>query len=173
MTGGDAMGAGADEMPLIRRATALDDAACARLLAPVYELEASHLVDEFTAFRARFTDFGDLDPGFVSLVACEKDGRIIGVIDATLRLFANGCAGAPVVFIEGVAVDADHRRRGIATRLVAALEDWATKCGIEHMASDALVENKVSHAWHASLGFDQAPAVTSFAKQLVGRNGDL
>lgn len=154
---------------LFRAATREDDDACAELLAPVYGMARSELVSEYADFRSRFTDFGDLNPGMLGFVACDGKGRVIGVIEASIRLFAIGCDGSPVVFIEGVAVEESHRRQGIAKGLAGEVERWALDRGIRHLASDALVDNAASHAWHERLGFQRTPAVTNFAKAVANQ----
>jgi aminoglycoside 6'-N-acetyltransferase I len=58
------------------------------------------------------------------------------------------------------------RRQGIARKLVAEAERWATVKGCSEFASDALLENTRSHAMHAALGFKESERVVFFKKAL-------
>jgi aminoglycoside 6'-N-acetyltransferase I len=80
----------------------------------------------------------------------------------------NGCATSPVAFLEGIWVDAPFRRRGVARALVAAALAWAQAAGCSEFASDALLENLESHAWHRALGFAETERVVYFRKALAG-----
>ena len=67
-----------------------DEAARGALLAPTYGADAAELTAEAADIRRRFRDFGDLAPGIVRLVAEDANGAILGALEATVRLYANG-----------------------------------------------------------------------------------
>lgn len=119
------------------------------------------------AFRAEMA--GQLaDPGrFAQFVACADDGRPVGLAEASLRLdHVNGTSGSPVAFLEGLYVVPEHRRRGVAARLVAAVEAWALARGAAELASDVLVENVPSQRVHRALGFRETERVVFYCKPL-------
>jgi aminoglycoside 6'-N-acetyltransferase I len=103
-------------------------------------------------------------------VAQNDDGAAIGFAEITLRPFANGCGSRPVPFLEGIWVDARFRRRGIGARLVAAVEAFVTARGFHEIGSDALIENKISHAAHRRWGFSETETVMHFRKRLPARS---
>ena len=59
------------------------------------------------------------------------------------------------------------RRRGVARALVDAIVDWARGEGLSEFASDALLDNTVSHAMHAALGFAETERVVYFRRALT------
>ena len=83
----------------IRKAGPGDDAQHAALLAPTYGTDAAGLAAEAAEIRRRFQTFGDLAPGIVRLVAEGTDGAILSALEATVRLYANGCESVGVMFL--------------------------------------------------------------------------
>jgi len=107
-------------------------------------------------------------PGsLAAFLACEPSGNPIGLIEAALRTdYVNGTNTSPVAFLEGIFVVPENRRKGVARSLVAAAEQWASSLGCLEFASDALLENKQSHAMHRALGFQETERVVFFRKML-------
>ena len=105
---------------------------------------------------------------FFIRVALDAQGRAAGFAEAALRTDAvNGCATSPVVFLEGIYVEPELRRQGVARALVHAVEEWGRKIGCCEFASDALLENTSSHSMHRGLGFEETERVVYFRKQLM------
>jgi aminoglycoside 6'-N-acetyltransferase I len=71
-----------------------------------------------------------------------------------------------VVFLEGIFVAPDHRKRGVAAALVEAVADWGRAKGCTEFASDALIDNLDSHAFHRAIGFAEQERVVCFSKPL-------
>ena len=101
-------------------------------------------------------------------VAESEDGALVGMLELSLRSYADGCTSSPVPFIEGWYVAPAARRRGVGGALVKAAAQWAIAHGYAEMASDALIDNKVSHHAHASLGFEEVERAIRFRKSLKG-----
>lgn len=93
-------------------------------------------------------------------------GRLLGFLELSLRPYAEGCASSPVPFIEGWYVAGEARHTGVGRALVEAAESWAQMRGYTEMASDALLDNHVSHAAHTSLGFEEVERIVCFRKTL-------
>lgn len=104
----------------------------------------------------------------MSLFVAENDhAALIGFIEVSLRSHADGCDPAhPVGFVEGWYVAEECRRQGVGTRLIRAAEDWARGLGCVEMASDALIDNDVSHRAHGALGFEVVDRCVHFRKPL-------
>lgn len=117
--------------------------------------------------RKGMQDIGDEPSRFATFLAVLPDGRAVGFVEASLRYdYVNGCDTSPVAFLEGVYVRPEHRRQGIARRLVEAAEVWGRSKGCVEIASDALVDNTDSHDMHRHLGFEETERVVYFKKRL-------
>lgn len=107
------------------------------------------------------------NPNQYNLVARVDDGTVVGFAEATLRQdYVNGTSTSPVVFLEGIFVAADHRRRGVAAALVEAVARWGRAQDCTEFASDALIDNLDSHAFHRAIGFAEQERVVCFSKPL-------
>lgn len=105
---------------------------------------------------------------FFLRVALNAQDRAAGFAEAALRTDSvNGCATSPVVFLEGIYVVPEFRRRGVARTLVLAVEEWGRKIGCREFASDALLENTASHSMHRGLGFEETERVVYFRKEIA------
>lgn len=120
--------------------------------------DADALASEFDTMLA--------DPDEVVFVAQRETGGLCGMVEAGIRPFANPVDEQPCAFVEGWWVDADVRRTGVGRALIAAVEDWARSRGFHELGSDALLENKVSHAAHLALGFEERERTVAFRKWL-------
>ena len=103
----------------------------------------------------------------IAYLACEQAGDVVGFAEATLRYdYVNGCDTSPVLFLEGIYVLPEHRRRGVAWSLCSAVAAWGRAAGCREFGSDALLDNVASHAFHAALGFEETERVVYFRKPL-------
>ena len=102
-----------------------------------------------------------------SFLCSDTEGRALGLAEASIRSdYVNGCETSPVAFLEGIVVDPAARRQGVAALLVAAVCAWARGKGLSELASDAELDNTVSHAMHAALGFEETERVVCFRRAL-------
>jgi aminoglycoside 6'-N-acetyltransferase I len=148
----------------IRLATIEDaDAWRAMRMALWPDAEPDELRVDVAAFFAE-----EVEPALLHrvLVAEAEDGGLVGMLELSLRPYADGCASSPVPFIEGWYVAVEMRRRGIGGALVRAAEEWAIAHGYTEMASDALLENHISERAHAALGFEVVERAIRFRKSL-------
>ena len=104
---------------------------------------------------------------FAQYVAYEESGLPVGFVEIALRHdYVNGTSTSPVAFLEGIYVVVDSRRQGIARSLVEVAESWARGQDCSEFASDASVDNVVSHNMHRALGFEESQRVVYFRKSL-------
>ena len=108
------------------------------------------------------------DPArYAQFVAYGATGEFCGFAEASVRGdCVNGAESSPVPFLEGLYVAPQHRRRGIAKELVAAVAQWARRAGHGELASDALLNNELSHAVHRALGFTETERVVFYRKAI-------
>ncbi len=101
------------------------------------------------------------------LVAVASDGQIVGFVEVDLRSHADGCdPKQPVGYIEGWYVAESHRHRGVGKQLIAAAEGWARTHNCVEIASDALIDNHVSHRAHEALGYEVVDRCIHYRKRL-------
>jgi aminoglycoside 6'-N-acetyltransferase I len=126
-------------------------------------------VDELRVEVAAFFAAG-LEPAMLHrvFVAEGEGGALVGMLELSLRPYADGCDSSPVPFIEGWYVVPEARRGGVGGALLKAAEEWALAHGYREMASDALLDNQVSHCAHAAAGFEEVERVIRFRKSLKG-----
>lgn len=107
------------------------------------------------------------DPELPAFLAYAGDGEAIGFAEASLRRdYVNGCETSPVVFLEAIYVEPAHRRLGVARALVAAVARWGRAHGCSEFASDALLDNHASHAFHRNIGFAETERVVYYRQRL-------
>jgi len=94
------------------------------------------------------------------------DGSLAGFVEAGSRPYAEGCETSPVGYIEAWYIDEDVRKQGYGRALLEAAEDWARKQGYREMASDALLDNEISHRAHEASGYTEVERIVTFRKSL-------
>jgi aminoglycoside 6'-N-acetyltransferase I len=105
---------------------------------------------------------------FTVFLATSPRGRVIGFLEVDLRPYADGCESSPVGYLEGWYVVPSYRRRGIGRALVRAAETWARRLGCHEMASDALLNNGLSHRAHRAVGYVEVERQVLFHRTLGG-----
>ena len=99
-------------------------------------------------------------------VAERPEGSVCGFVEVGSRAYADGCRTSPVGYIEAWYVDPDIRRAGYGRALLHAAESWALSRGYSEMASDALLDNEVSHDAHIRSGYCEVERIVQFRKSL-------
>jgi aminoglycoside 6'-N-acetyltransferase I len=108
---------------------------------------------------------------FAQFVAYDAAGEAVGFVEVSLRRdHVVGTRSSPVAYLEGIFVVPRHRRRGAAKDLLGAVARWAREQGCTELASDALLDNELSHAVHRALGFEETERAVFFRKDLARGN---
>lgn len=94
------------------------------------------------------------------------DGKPVGMIEARLREYGEGCGSSPVGYIEAWFVYPDFRGKGVAETLVRVAEDWAREKGCTEMASDTWLDNEPSIRAHLKMGYFEVERLVHFVKRL-------
>jgi aminoglycoside 6'-N-acetyltransferase I len=105
------------------------------------------------------------DSASLGLVA-EEDGRLIGFAEASVRSVAEGGPLGPAAYLEGIWVEPEQRRRGVARTMLTAVESWARRQDLAWLGSDALLDSDLSHSWHRGAGFAEVERLVVFGKRL-------
>jgi len=101
------------------------------------------------------------------VLVAEKDGRLVGFLEASIRPFVEDCETDHVGYLEGWFVETGFRRYGIGRDLVRGAELWARKKGCTEMASDAEIGNDLSLAAHLKLGYEETSRLVHLRKDLI------
>ena len=145
---------------IVRRAGPADHPAWAAML------EKLHGGQPAAAFEAELEQFTRLPDPYVGFLAIDDDGSPIGMIDARVRNYAEGAPDLRAAYVEDLWIDEAHRRSGVASALLHAVETWARGEGLDWLGSDALPDNEESHAWHRANGFSEVERLVVFGKPL-------
>jgi len=142
----------------IRRVTHEDKAEWLRMRKGIW-LEAP---DDYLSF-----DMDDLlanDDYFV-IFACDGD-KPIGLTEAQIRDFAEGCGTSPVGYIEGWFVQEEYRGRSIVGMMTQSAENWIREKGCSEVASDTWLDNEPSIRAHLKMGYTEVERLIHYVKRL-------
>jgi ribosomal protein S18 acetylase RimI-like enzyme len=100
-------------------------------------------------------------------------------IPALMRHLRATAAVAPhpperMLYVDALATDAAHRRRGVARRLLAEAERMAAAAGLEGVALDTGIENRAARSLYERAGFTPSslrPAPDERTARAVGGSG--
>jgi aminoglycoside 6'-N-acetyltransferase I len=107
-------------------------------------------------------------PREVGILVRADNGCAIAFMNLSLRYdYVPDAVRSPVAYIEGIYVKHEHRKQGIGAALIQYAEQWARKQGCLELASDALIENTASQAFHTKIGFREAERTVFFIKSVV------
>ncbi|MEE2701063.1 MAG: aminoglycoside 6'-N-acetyltransferase [Chloroflexota bacterium] len=108
------------------------------------------------------------DPSqFIAFMALSRAKQAVGFAEVSLRHdYVNGCTTSPVAFLEGIYVNPEVRRTGVATLLCQAVETWAIAKGCQELASDTAIDNMAAHSLHQAVGFEETERVIFFKKNV-------
>jgi aminoglycoside 6'-N-acetyltransferase I len=152
----------------VRRLTDRDRAGWAAMRTALYtqadpQADAGALAAEIDAMLAR--------DDWAAFGAATAEGRLVGLIELFERNVAESCETSPVTYVEGLWVDPQWRRRGLARRLLAAAMDWGRARGRSEIASDVQIANLVSQAVHRRLGFAETERLVTYRLGIPARAG--
>jgi len=118
--------------------------------------------DEYLNFDMEDIFSSEQDMIFLASV----ENKPVGMIEARIRDYGEGCETSPVGYIEGWFVQEEFRGKGIAGALTQAAENWAREKGCSEMASDTWLENEASIRAHLKMGYVEVERLVHFVKQL-------
>lgn len=143
---------------MIQKATHTDAATIAALAAKMWTASEKELTEEFEDMLLN---------GENAVFLCIADGVAVGFAHCQLRKdYVEGTETSPVGYLEGIYVEADHRRKGYARQLVQACEDWIKNRGCTEFASDCPLHNTESLAFHLRCGFLEVNRIICFTKKV-------
>lgn len=133
----------------IGRAATEDIPELVALLAVLFDIEQDFRADSEKQHRGLALLIAE--PRAVVLAARRPGGPVVAM--ATAQLVISTAEGAASAWIEDVVVDEGHRGRGLGTRLLAALLDWARDAGARRAQLLVDLDNPPALDFYASLGW--------------------
>lgn len=118
----------------------------------------NELIDEFSEL---------INNDNACIYIAQDNNKIIGFVQCQLRFdYVEGTKTSPVGYIEGIFVENEYRKRGIARELIDMCEIWCKNKGCFEIASDCELLNTQSINFHLKLGFEEANRIVCFKKDL-------
>ena len=112
-------------------------------------------------------DFVDYMNNSGAIFIARNDNIAIGFAQCGFRHdYVEGTETSPVGYLEGVFVEADYRRQGVAKELVNVCQIFAKEQGCIEFASDCELDNVESLQFHLKMGFEEANRIICFTKKL-------
>lgn len=132
------------------------------LVSMAMDLWPGHEVDEL---KEEFREY--LTSGKYQFLLAVEDHEPVAFIQLSNRHdYVEGSTSTPVGYVEGIYVKPEHRRKGIARKLIAAGEKWAKSKGCTQMASDVEIDNTDSLLFHLNIGFKETNRLIALIKDL-------
>ena len=117
--------------------------------------------------QALETELGEILEKQAAVFLAFSGEQAVGFAQCQLRHdYVAGTEHSPVGYLEGIYVEPDWRRNGIAGKLLSACESWARQQGCREFASDCEITNSESLRFHLGLGFTEANRIICFTKKL-------
>ena len=89
----------------------------------------------------------------------------VGFAQCKLRRdYVEGTHSSPVGYLEGIFIKEQYRKKGYATELLSACEQWAKEHGCSEFASDCELDNNESLSFHLKAGFNEVNRIICFTK---------
>ena len=96
-----------------------------------------------------------------------KSGEPVAMLSLSLRRdYVEGTRRSPVGYIEGIYVEPEYRKTGIARELIGFAKEWSREMGCEEIASDCYLDNSTSRAFHKAVGFSEAGVNVHFTMDI-------
>lgn len=105
------------------------------------------------------------DVDYFIIFACDGD-RPIGLTEAGIRDYGEGCETSPVGYLEGWFVQEEYRGKRIAGLMTQAAENWMREKGCTEVASDTWLDNEPSIRAHVNMGYHEVERLVHFVKRL-------
>ena len=146
---------------LIRPATESDRGTWERMRQALWPSPEGEHAGEIERYFA-----GKLREPIEVLIAFDDQGVAVGLIELSIRAYAEGCVTDRIAFVEGWYVEPIARRKGIGAALIDVAENWARSQGCTELGSDTEVDNHSSAAAHRAVGFTETETRRCFRKSL-------
>ena len=143
-----------------------------------YDLCSAQDAEKVAALAVKLwsdADYEELKNEFEALIQTDNNtiftayfqNQMIAFAHCSIRTeYVEGAEDGSVAYLEGIYVERDFRRLGIAERLICRCENWALSKGLHQLASDCEINNSTSIAMHMKSGFTESARIVHFIKNI-------
>lgn len=104
------------------------------------------------------------------LIAKDSSGTCAGFAIFSIRTdYVEGAEKSPTGYLEGIFVEPEFRKAGIARAFIRVGEIWCKERGCTQIGSDTWLTDHASRAFHKSVGFWEEEEVVHFLKQIESK----
>jgi aminoglycoside 6'-N-acetyltransferase I len=101
------------------------------------------------------------------LLAKAEDGSSVGFAIFSIRTdYVEGAAQSPTGYLEGIYVEVEYRKHGVAKALLQMGEQWLRENNCTQIGSDTWLSDTNSRNFHKKLGFWEEEELVHFLKNL-------
>lgn len=120
---------------------------------------------EFEELKEEFENILSNENSIVFLAF--KEDVAIAFAQCELRFdYVEGTESSPVAYLEGIYVEENYRKHGIAKELVKHCEAWGREKDCTEFGSDCELDNTDSLNFHLGIGFEEANRIICFKKNI-------
>jgi aminoglycoside 6'-N-acetyltransferase I len=103
----------------------------------------------------------------VLLAKSDKQVRIGFAMFSIRNDYVEGALKTPTGYLEGIYVESEYRKKGIATKLIQLGELWLKENGCTQIGSDTWLTDTGSRTFHKKMGFWEEDELVHFLKDLT------
>lgn len=101
------------------------------------------------------------------LLAKNEELHYAGFVMASVRIdYVEGAKRSPTGYLEGIYVEPEFRKMGVARHLIEKAEHWLKQNNCSQIGSDTWLTDRESRNFHKKMGFWEEEEVVHFLKNL-------
>ena len=101
------------------------------------------------------------------IIAKDSENISVGFSIFSIRTdYVEGADKSPTGYLEGIFVEQDYRKKGIAMEFIRLGEKWCKEKGCSQIGSDTWLTDKDSREFHKKAGFWEEEEVVHFLKNI-------
>lgn len=99
------------------------------------------------------------------LILAKFESQYVGFAHASIRNeYVESADNLPIAYLEGININPEFQKKGIAKILVQDIETWAKFKNLKQIASDTDITNTPSIDFHQRIGFEEVERIVCFIK---------
>ena len=141
-------------MPTIRPAIPADLDRLTALLEQLFAIEKDFVFDPARQRRGLAMLLAN---DWASVLVAEVEGQVVGM--CTGQLIISTAEGGPALLIEDVVVDQEHQGKGLGSKLLEAMTEWAADNGVQRLQLLADRNNEAGLTFYKKLGWQRTDLI--------------